>query len=276
MGQIFVFLLFIFCIQEGNMKYCTITDTGKIRKNNEDYIAVFDNYSTYGIESINTEEHGKLFVLCDGMGGVPGGEVASKMACEMLMKEYYTSDRSEYENCEDTGYLLSLMIKDISRRIMIHGLNNTRYYGMGTTLVSLLVKDEESYINSVGDSRLYCFRDNDLRQITEDQSLVWTLYKKGILTKDELRLHPENNILTYAVGSEVYLTADNVNRYCCVHKKGDLFLICSDGLTDMVSEMDIQAILEAEDEIEKAADRLLETALREGGKDNISMALVRI
>ena len=258
------------------MKYCTITDTGKIREHNEDFIAVFEKHSSYGIESINTDAYGKLFVLCDGMGGLPGGEIASRMACEMLIKDYYTSDHKEYEKGDDPGYLLSVMIKDISRRIMIHGLKNTRYYGMGTTLVSLLVKNENSYVNSVGDSRLYCFRDNNLRQITEDQSLVWPLYKKGILTKDELRLHPENNILTYAVGSEVYLTPENVNRYCCEHRTGDIFLICSDGLTDMVSEMDITEILCENGEIEKCADALLNTALKEGGRDNVSIVLVQI
>ena len=258
------------------MKYCTVTDTGKIRQNNEDYIAVYEQHSSYGIESINTDHHGKLFVLCDGMGGVPGGAVASKMACEMLMKEYYTSDHSSYERYEDPGYLLSVMIKDISRRIMIHGLNNTRYYGMGTTLVSLLIKGENSYINSVGDSRLYCFRNNDLRQITEDQSLVWPLYKKGILTKDELRMLPENNIITYAVGAEVYLTAENVNRYSCAHSHGDIFLICSDGLTDMVPETLIRDLICQTDNLEKCAENLISAALDEGGRDNISIVLVRI
>ena len=258
------------------MNYCTLTDTGKIRKNNEDFIAVFEQHNNLGIEKINTEDYGKLFVLCDGMGGVPGGDVASKMACELLLKEYYTSDHSEYERSHDPGYLLSVMIKDISRRIMIHGLKNTRYYGMGTTLVSLLVKNDNSYINSVGDSRLYFLRDRELNQITEDQSLVWPLYKKGIITKDELRLHPENNILTYAVGSEVYLTADNVNRYSCSHREGDLFLICSDGLTDMVPEYIINDIMNGASDLEKCAEQLLKKALDEGGKDNISIVLVRI
>ena len=265
------------CIkQDGNMKYFAITDTGKIRKNNEDYIAVFEEHSSYGIESINTDAYGKLFVLCDGMGGLPGGEIASRMACEMLMKEYYTSDHGEYENGNDPGYLLSVMIKDISRRIMVQGLKNSRYFGMGTTLVSLLVKKDNSYINSVGDSRLYCFREKNLNQITEDQSLVWRLYKKGILTKDELRFHPENNILTYAVGSEVYLAPENVNRYCCAHRAGDIFLICSDGLTDMVSEMSICDILCENSGLEKSAEKLLDTALNEGGKDNISIVLVQV
>ena len=140
---------------------------------------------------------------------------------------------------------------------MIHGLKNTRYYGMGTTLVSLLVKNDNSYINSVGDSRLYFLRDRELNQITEDQSLVWPLYKKGIITKNELRLHPENNILTYAVGSEVYLTADNVNRYSCSHREGDLFLICSDGLTDMVPEYIINDIMNGASDLEKCAEQLL-------------------
>ncbi len=258
------------------MNYCTLTDTGKIRKDNEDFIAVFEQHSNFGIDTINTKDYGKLFVLCDGMGGVPGGHVASKMACELLLKEYYSSDHSEYEKSHDPGYLMSVMIKNVSRRIMIHGLNNTRYYGMGTTLVSLLVKDDNSYINSVGDSRLYSLRDRELIQITEDQSLVWPLYKKGIITKDELRLHPENNILTYAVGSEVYLTADNVNRYICSHREGDIFLICSDGLTDMVPELIISDIMNESENLKICAERLLKTALDEGGKDNISIVLVRI
>ena len=258
------------------MKYCAITDTGKLRKKNEDFIAVFEQHTSYGIESINTDIYGKLFILCDGMGGLPGGDIASRMACEMLMKEYYSSNHGEYEQGDDPGYLLSQMIKNISRRIMIHGLNNSRYFGMGTTLVSLLVKNDNSYVNSVGDSRLYCFRENKLKQITEDQSIVWRLYKKGIITKDELRLHPENNILTYAVGSEVYLAPENVNRYCCAHREGDIFLICSDGLTDMVSEIDINDILCENTELETRAEKLLETALNEGGRDNISIVLVQV
>ncbi len=258
------------------MKYCTITDTGKIRKNNEDYIAVYEHHRKYGIDLINTDDYGKLFILCDGMGGLPGGAVASKMACEMLMKEYYTSDHSEYTESDDPGYLISVMIKDISRRIMIHGLNNTMYYGMGTTLVSLLIKNDNAYINSVGDSRLYSFRDGRLSQITEDQSLVWPLYKKGIITKDELRMHPENNIITYAVGSEVYLTAENVNRYFCTHHENDIFMICSDGLTDMVSEMDISDIIHENSDLDICAGKLLGAALDGGGKDNISIVLVQV
>lgn len=258
------------------MNYFTLSDIGKTRKNNEDFIAVYDHHHHYGIENINPDNQGKLFVLCDGMGGVPGGEVASRMACEMLMREYYTSDHSEFECADDPGYLMSVMIKDISRRIMIYGLKNTRYYGMGTTLVSLLVKGNNSYINSVGDSRFYCYRGDELIQITEDQSLVWQLYKKGIITKEELRMHPENSIITYAVGAEIYLTAENVNRYSIDNREGDLFLICSDGLTDMVPERTICDILSSGNELDKKAENLLSEALYSGGRDNISIVLVKI
>ncbi len=256
------------------MEYCTISDTGKIRKNNEDYIAVFEDHVKYGIDSINTDDYGKLFILCDGMGGLPGGSVASKMACEMLMKEYYSLNK--YTERDDPGYLISVIIRDISRRIMNYGLKNPMYYGMGTTLVSLLIKDNNAYINSVGDSRLYCFRNNNLSQITEDQSLVWPLYKKGIITKDEMRIHPQNNIISCAVGSDLLLNADNVNRYSYACHENDIFMICSDGLTDMVPETDISAIINAGRNLDLCAEKLLNAALKRGGKDNISIVLVQV
>ena len=266
------FVIILNCRRMVQMKYFTVSDTGKVRENNEDYIAVFKNHQLYGIDSIETEKQGLLFILCDGMGGLRGGEVASRMACEMLMREYYLSDHYP----DDPGYMISVMIKDISRKIMIHGLNNTELYGMGTTLVSLVVKDDKSYINSVGDSRLYSFRNNTLKQITEDQSLVWQLYKKGVLTKEEIRVHPESNIVTYAVGAETYLTAENVNRYTIDNNPEDIFLICSDGLSDSVPERTIQDIMGEDDGIEIKAEKLLKEALDAGGKDNISMILVKV
>ena len=257
------------------MDYCSISSVGKFRKNNEDFIAVYENHHCYGLDSINTEDHGKLFVLCDGMGGLRGGEVASRMACEMLINQYYSLDTGS-EWGDDAAYMMSVLIKDISRRIMIYGLNNAECYGMGTTLVSLLIKGSTSYINSVGDSRLYCFRENHLNQITEDQSFVWQLYKRGIITKDEIRIHPENHLITYAVGSDTYLTAENVNRYTFDIRSEDLFILCSDGLTDMVPERVIHDILIDDNNLESIADKLESEAMDMGGRDNISIILVKI
>ncbi|MCP5515457.1 MAG: serine/threonine-protein phosphatase [Spirochaetales bacterium] len=253
------------------MIYSFLTDRGKIRTGNEDFIALPGKKSISDDIKYGTDTLGWLFVLCDGMGGANAGEVASSMAGSMLMKEYYSLDRKP----DDPGFFLTEKILDINYRILRWGLKVPDYYGMGTTLVSLLIDGRTAYINSVGDSRVYRLRGGSLEQITEDQSLVWEYYRSGKMTKEEIRKHPRNNILTCALGTDTDMLLSSIESYRMNIENDDQFLLCSDGLSDMLSDREMEEILVMEESADHAAERLLAKAMKNGGKDNISLILVR-
>lgn len=252
------------------MVYAYRTDTGKVRTNNEDFIAVPEEGIIEGHGSFRTGELGWLFVLCDGMGGANAGEVASSMAGSILLGDYYSLEKKP----DDPGFFLTEKILEINSRILRRGLRMPDCYGMGTTLVSLLVDGNDAYINSVGDSRVYRLKGQTLEQVTEDQSLVWEFYKSGRMTKEEIRNHPRNNILTCALGTEQEMMLTSIESYRLGIENGDIFLLCSDGLSDLLSDSDIGQILLADDSPDRTADRLVDTANKRGGRDNVSVVVV--
>ena len=249
------------------MQFIAKTDPGKQRDNNEDYymLPVLDT-----ISQVILDEKGYLFILCDGVGGTKAGEVASQTAAEDILKDYYKlSTPSPQKSLVDTIIKINTKIKQLS-------CQNDRYKGMATTLTALLIHQEQIHVCSVGDSRVYCLRQGTLTQLTEDQSHVWKYYKQGELSKDEIRFHPLNNVLTHALGSNELLHIHDIDQHKQECLIGDIYLMCSDGLTDMLSDKKVQQIMAQQIDLEDISNELIDSANRYGGKDNITLILVKI
>ena len=224
------------------------TDIGKLRKQNED-AAWFD-------------EARAVFAVADGMGGHLAGEVASRMAIEAVQ-------RMARENERPGIAALREAVACAHETILAHAQDHIECAGMGTTLSVLWLGENYAYIAHVGDSRIYRLREGSLTQITQDHSLVEELVRAGLITREQARTHPRRNIITRALGThgenEPDLLVTDV-------QDGDVFLLCTDGLTGMVPDDEIERTLR-DCGIEAAADRLLALALDAGGRDNVALIL---
>ncbi|MCK5822923.1 MAG: Stp1/IreP family PP2C-type Ser/Thr phosphatase [Bacteroidales bacterium] len=251
------------------MKYSARTDIGKKYDHNEDTFVLPETNKKYNIKTPDVKNKGKLFILCDGIGGANAGEVASELTANWIFRDYYS--------VEDTSIDLTKKLKEIIELVNTKIYNLTQEYenykGMGTTIASLLFIHKKAYIYSVGDSRVYILHNKNLQQITEDQSEVWQLYKTGQITKDDIQHHPRNNILTMAMGVNQEV---EIQQYECNYNKGDIFLICSDGLTDMINEKEITKILNNNKSLNKISSNLIKAANKNGGKDNITAIVISV
>jgi protein phosphatase len=220
------------------------TDIGRVRERNEDSILV----------------EPPLFVVADGMGGHRGGQVASRVALETI----------ERLVAEGRGSLPD-HVRGANRAVWDRSVEDERLSGMGTTLTATRVDGAIALIAHVGDSRAYLLRDGELRQLTEDHTLVARMVKSGEITEAEAEVHPHKNVLTRALGTDEQVEVDEDT---IALQDGDRLLLCSDGLTGMVTEDQIQAILENSEQPQQAADRLVKAANRAGGIDNISVVVL--
>uniref|UniRef100_A0A7C5V1W1 Stp1/IreP family PP2C-type Ser/Thr phosphatase n=1 Tax=Caldicellulosiruptor owensensis TaxID=55205 RepID=A0A7C5V1W1_9FIRM len=237
------------------VKYVALTEKGNIRANNEDYYLVYT-----GEDGLN------VFLIADGMGGHSAGEVASSLACKYVLDYILLNQKSLEYSLKET---IKEAYKYANQKIIHHQMKNPVLYGMGTTLAGLFCYRDKIFISNIGDSRVYIVDSNEIRQITEDHSLVYEMFKDGKITKEEIYTHPKRNIITRAVGIEedlevdVYeLTRDESQHY--------YFLLCTDGLTNMVLESYIQKIFE-ENSFDEIGKTLIEKALEAGGTDNITV-----
>lgn len=225
------------------------TNVGKVRKNNEDSLLV-------------TEP--EIFIVADGMGGQAAGEVASKILVDTA-KDFLPKIPEPLN--ED---ILTKSIMKANAEVLRLARENRNYRGMGTTATILHIYKNRAYWAHIGDSRLYRVRNNVIEQITEDHSYVESLVKRGEITPAEARVHPMKNILTQAVGADDDISVDTGNLRLDTE---DIFLLCTDGLTNMVSDEDIFKILSTS---KNPADDLVQAALDNGGNDNISVIVVDI
>src|SRR2546421_3548727 len=221
----------------------SLTDVGRQRQGNE------DSYL----------EQSPLFAVADGMGGARAGEVASRIAVEMLAGSSPADGSPERHLAEVT--------KEANRQIYEKAQADSQLAGMGTTLTAALVTGREVAIGHVGDSRLYRLRDGQLERLTQDHSLVEEFVRQGKLTPEEAENHPQRSIITRALGPEAEVEVDTVTY---PGRGGDVYMICSDGLTGMVSEDDLAEIIERSDTLDQAAKDLIAAAHKRGGKDNIT------
>lgn len=220
------------------------TDIGRVREKNEDSVLV----------------HPPLYVVADGMGGHRGGDVASQIAVETL----------ERLAAEEPAPLAD-HVRRANRAVWDRSVEDQRLSGMGTTLTATRIDGMTAVLAHVGDSRAYLMRDGVLRQLTEDHSLVARMVKSGEITEAEADVHPHKNVLTRALGTDEEV---DVDEETVALLDGDRLLLCSDGLTGMVTEDQILAILANSDQPQQAADRLVKAANRAGGIDNISVVVL--
>lgn len=242
------------------------TDTGQKREHNED--------------CVGSEPGLGLAVLADGMGGYQAGEVASAMAVDIILgsiaKKLEQLERPDLEALGEHSpetQLIEEAILRANRKIYEAAQSNPQYQGMGTTVVVMLMHDNIISIGHVGDSRLYRLRDKSLEVITEDHSLVRELVRKGYYSEEEARAATNKNVVTKALGVEPEVEPEVQEDLALLD---DIYLLCSDGLNDMVEDRIIEKILlEHEQDLEQAADELILAANQRGGRDNISAILVR-
>jgi protein phosphatase len=199
------------------------------------------------------------------MGGYNAGEVASVLCANWFIRDYYVTEINE-----PVKERLDKEIISLNERLSKLSNEYEQYKGMGTTLVSLLVKDKKAIIHNVGDSRLYIFADK-LKQITEDHSEVWKLYKKGFITKDEIIHNRKKNIITQSIGFDSEITP---NSYEIGLPKQFLFFLCSDGITDVMIDREIEAVIKAKSSLQEIADSLYDLSQEKGSKDDASIILV--
>ena len=206
-----------------------------------------------------------VFAVADGMGGAQAGEVASRLAAESF-------EAAERSGESPEAYLRSVATSANAR---IHRLAQTdaSRSGMGTTLTAALVEDDEVGLAHVGDSRAYLFRDGELKLLTSDHSLVEELRRQGRLTDEQAEDHPQRSIITRALGPEQEVEVDTMTYRA---RPGDVYLLCSDGLTTMMSDDGIAAVLEAAPTLDAAAERLVREANEAGGRDNITVVAFRL
>jgi PPM family protein phosphatase len=225
------------------------TDVGRQRTANEDSLVV----------------RPPLFAVADGMGGAKAGEVASALAVEAV--------ESARESEEPAEAQLADIVRAANRRIYELAVADESRRGMGTTLTLAKVHGDEVSLAHVGDSRAYRVRDGELTQLTRDHSLVAELERSGQITAEAAEHHPQRSIITRALGPEPDVEVDT---YTLAGREGDLFLICSDGLTSMISDDEVASILRSAPSLEEAADALVRAANQSGGKDNITVILFRL
>ncbi len=226
------------------------TDTGRRRRRNEDAFIC----------------EPPLFAVADGMGGAQAGEVASRLAAESL-REQELGDLSALEQTVE-------LIREANRRVYAYSSENASARGMGTTMTVALVEGGVVTIGHVGDSRAYLLRDDELTQLTQDHSLVAELVRSGRLSPKEAESHPRRSVITRALGTESDVEVDVFSLRA---QDGDLFLLCSDGLTSMVSDEEIARLLAAtRADLDEAGEKLIEAANKAGGEDNITVVLFEL
>jgi PPM family protein phosphatase len=224
------------------------TDTGRQREANED--ALF--------------ARAPVFAVADGMGGAQAGEVASRIAVDA-----FEPDREEGLGPEE---YLRRTIRRANRDIYEHAQQDTSRSGMGTTLTAALISGDDVSFGHVGDSRAYLFRDGELTQLSHDHSLVEELRRQGKLTVEQANEHPQRSVITRALGPEPDVEVDTMTVR---GRDDDVFLLCSDGLTTMLPDEDIAAILARSEDLDTATRRLVRAANDRGGKDNITVVAFR-
>jgi len=233
------------------------TDIGKTRPQNQD---------SYYVP--NTDK--QFFIVADGMGGQKAGSVASKIAVEIMsnyIDEYYSKENDKEE-------LLKKAVSHTNEIVYKLANENEELKGMGTTVVAALLCDDNIYIVNAGDSRCYLIRNEIMSQLTVDNSYVEILIQQGVITKEEANNHPDKNIITKAIGVEKDIEVETQRIKA---ENGDILLLCSDGLTNMVeNEQILKMILEKHENLDECVSDLINKAIENGGKDNITVVLVEV
>ena len=239
------------------MKAYAKTDVGSKRSMNQDFFYCNEN----AVGSFRN-----LFIVADGMGGHKAGDQASRLCVESM-------ERSIRQSVHKTPVtVFEEAVEAANQTVYEAAQEHSEFEGMGTTMVACTLLEDVMYVANIGDSRLYLMR-KELTQITNDHSLVEELVKQGNLTESEARIHPQKNIITRALGTDRQVNAD---FFEIAVQKGDIILLCSDGLSNMLDDEDMAYIIEHSDPLEEAGTALVEGANRNGGDDNITVVLAQV
>ena len=237
-----------------------LTHVGRVRTNNEDSVSL-----VRPCDQRHKSSHGTLAVVADGMGGHEGGEFASKLALEAIVRGYYSSIAPPSAALEEAFQIAN-------REVYAASQQNSALKGMGTTCVAVAVRDDLAWWAWVGDSRLYLLRNRQIYRMTEDQTVVQELTRRGLLTPEEAHNHPDRSVLERALGTRDHVEPALGGQPIRL-ATGDRLLLCSDGLHDLIGDAEILECA-AEGPVADCADALLQGALDRGGFDNVSILLL--
>ena len=237
------------------MKTFSKTDIGMVREVNQDYVYVSD---------LPIGNLPNLFIVADGMGGHKAGEFASRFTVEVVKDELAKSVEDNPEA------MIKQAITSANQKLLETARQDSRMEGMGTTLVVATVIEHTLYFANVGDSRLYLLN-KDIKQVSKDHSLVQEMVRLGGIKEEEAKHHPDKNIITRAIGAKDKVEVD---FYEYRLKKGDIILMCTDGLSNMVEDNEIQYIVKSSRDVVEAVERLIMRANQYGGNDNIGVIVV--
>lgn len=238
------------------MKTYSVTDVGLRRKINQDYVYASD-------EPVGNLPN--LYIVADGMGGHNAGDFASRFVVEKVREHIADSEKTA------PVLLIQEAIQNANELLIDEAEQKAELFGMGTTLVVTTIIDKMVYTANVGDSRMYIIDDDGIRQITQDHSLVEEMVRRGQITKEQARIHPDKNIITRAIGAVISVEPDFFEIEL---KQKSILLMCSDGLTNMVEDALIQTIVMSEQSIEERACNLITMANEHGGMDNIAVIII--
>ena len=236
------------------------TDRGRVREHNEDFILRQEPAT-----SEDEAAYGWVYIVADGVGGADAGEFASEYASTQTLAHY-----TENRDPEHFGHRMVKAMHSANTDLRTHVAERNDGKRMATTMVATVVADGRAYIANVGDSRGYHWRNNSLRQITKDQSLVAKLLEEGAITEEEAASHPHRNVILFSIGSE---KKPKIDLFEIALAMGDKIFLCSDGLTRHVSDEEICTVLENQN-LEQAAEQLVQMANDRGGQDNITVAII--
>jgi len=239
-----------------NFDFASHTDKGRVRERNEDSLSYFDTFN------------GHVFVVCDGMGGHNAGDVASELAVETIGKFFNEKFIANPFEAIETAIIAA------NDTVYNYSIGNDYLFGMGTTIVLILIRDDKIYYGHAGDSRLYLFKNHILDQITTDHSYVQQLLQKELISQFEAQYHPRRNEITKAIGLSKTIDPE-VSPKAIVPQNDDFLIICTDGLTNMVTDEEISKIMVSLTKLNEKAAKLVSKANKNGGLDNISVQIIR-
>lgn len=239
------------------MKIKVRSNVGRKRSSNQDYADYFTN-----------QHQQVLFILCDGVGGHQAGDVASKQTTQFLGERFVqTEEKFDLTNIQTW---LKEQIEAVNLYIYEKSKSESQLEGMGTTLVAAIVVEDQLVIVHVGDSRAYVYKEGQLRQVTEDHSLVNVLIKTGEITKEEGQMHPQRNVVTQSIGGTPDVEAES---NLIPLEQVEMLMLCSDGLTNMVEDTQLLEMFNQDRFADDFPEKLIETANNAGGTDNITVIL---
>jgi len=246
------------------MEFWGITDSGKVRKHNQDVFRVIHSKKSKAI----------VMVVCDGMGGAKAGNIASTLATEAFLNSL-GKHIDRFDKQHDIDYIIERITDAVisaNTAVFEKSLQDEDYAGMGTTLIAAVSTEIGEVVVNIGDSRAYHITSNDIIQISKDHSVVEDMIDRGEITRAEARTHPSRNLITRALGTTYYEPPDIFNLNL---KDGEFLLLCSDGLSNVVSEKDILNKLKHSKKVKEACEALVETTLSLGAPDNVTTVILK-